>query len=364
MFHFRIRTILIALVLCGLAGTGIYLDLTMARVPANALSAAQPVMNLKTRVPATTDERRKSLAEIRSINDRITAENFPSDSQIAASLASPNPAAKSAPLPAVANSDPFSQVTAEGIYVLSINTKTDNVETLYARRARTPFPIASISKMMALVTSDLTAPATTSVLISARTKAVYPQDTLFTIGDSWTKEDLIPAIVIPSNNVAIEALASLHGVRDFVDTMNSVAKEIGMTGTTFVNATGLDESYVSNMATPRDVAVLGAYLIKKRPDILGLSRLVSYSFTRSDGEVVNLMNTNGSLVDESIPWPVVGGKTGTTARAGQALLLITESPLHDTYIVAVVLRSQARTRDMAIVLNAIKDLPSFVSLLE
>lgn len=361
MFHFRVRTILIAIVLFGLAGLGIYFDSqSQSHTPARVTTNTQPPMNLRPKIPSTSDERRKSLAEIRSINDRVVAENFPSDLQIGASLAQPS--RQDATIAAV--SDPFSKVTAEGVYVLTINTETNNVETIYSRRARTAFPIASISKMMALVTSDLTAPATSSVVISTSTKAVYPNDTLFNIGDRWTKEDLIPAIVIPSNNVAIEALAELHGVKDFVDTMNAVSKEIGMTGTKFVNATGLDEATASNMATPRDVAILGAYLIKNRPDILALSRLTTHSFTRSDGKEVTLKNTNGSLTDETIPWKVVGGKTGTTARAGQALLLITESPVKDTYIVAVVLRSQSRTKDMALVLNGIKQLASFAPFIQ
>lgn len=359
MFHLRVRTILIALTLLGFAGLGIYFD-SQAQTPMPVMTNTQPPMNLRPKIPATTDERRRSLAEIRSISDRVVTENFPSDLQIAASLAQPS--RQDATVAVV--TDPFSKVTAEGVYVLTINTETNNVETIYSRRGRTAFPIASISKMMALVTSDLTAAATTSVVISTSTKAIYPKDTLFTIGDRWTKEDLIPAIVIPSNNVAIEALAELHGVQDFVETMNSMSKEIGMTGTKFVNATGLDEATASNMATPRDVAILGAYLIKNRPDILALSRLTTHSFTRSDGVETTLRNTNGSLTDESIPWPVVGGKTGTTARAGQALLLVTESPIKDTYIVAVVLRSQSRTKDMAAVLNGIKQLSSFAPFIQ
>jgi CO dehydrogenase/acetyl-CoA synthase gamma subunit (corrinoid Fe-S protein) len=160
----------------GFAGLGIYFD-SQAQTPMPVVTNTQPSMNLRPKIPATTDERRKSLAEIRSINDRIVAENFPSDLQIAASLAQPS---RQDATVAVVN-DPFAKVTAEGVYVLTINTESNNVETIYSRRGRTAFPIASISKMMALVTSDLTAAATTSVVISTSTKAVYPNDTLFTI---------------------------------------------------------------------------------------------------------------------------------------------------------------------------------------
>ncbi len=347
---FRRITKTIFLILVVIAAWGIYSEYTS---PIPLQEKTLPPMNVRTNIPTNQAERTRSLAEIRSINDRVIQQNF-QESTTTNSLIKQN----------TISNDPLDKLRAEGAYVLAFNVKTSEAFTAYSKNGRLRLPIASITKMMALVTSDLSAPATTSVTITEKTKSIYEKDTLFSVGDTWTKEDLLPTIVIASNNIAIEALAELHNVQDFVITMNSIAQEIGMTGTRFVNATGLDQIGDINVSTPRDIAVLGAYLAKNRPDILELSRLQSYSFTRSDGETVTLQNTNGSLTDRSLPWKVIGGKTGTTARAQQALLLITESENPNVYIIGVILRSPNRTDDMALLLNEVsqfKNLKDFIN---
>ncbi len=131
-------------------------------------------------------------------------------------------------------------------------------------------------------------------------------------GETMTVDDLLKAAVIASANDATVALGeAIAGSEEgFVAQMNTRAEELGMTGTHFVNATGLDAE--GHISTAHDVAIMSAELIKH--DLIKNYSTV-WMDTLRNGES-ELVNTN-KLV--RFYEGTTGLKTGTTSGAGYCL---------------------------------------------
>ncbi|MBQ2266730.1 MAG: D-alanyl-D-alanine carboxypeptidase, partial [Clostridia bacterium] len=131
-------------------------------------------------------------------------------------------------------------------------------------------------------------------------------------GETMTVDDLLKASVIASANDAITALGEhLYGSEEgFVAAMNQKGQELGLTGTTFLNCTGLDAE--GHLTTANDVAVMSKELIKH-------SLVKQYSTvwmdSLRDGES-ELVNTNKLVRFYS---GTTGLKTGTTSIAKYCL---------------------------------------------
>lgn len=129
-------------------------------------------------------------------------------------------------------------------------------------------------------------------------------------------EDLFKAVAINSANDAIVALGErVSGSHEaFVKKMNERAKELGMTGTHFVNATGFDDP--DHYVTAMDMAICGRELLSHQEDILRFTRLKeSYIRTDTDNPFW-LVNTNKLLGNYD---GLDGLKTGYTNLAGYNL---------------------------------------------
>jgi len=87
------------------------------------------------------------------------------------------------------------------------------------------------------------------------------------VGESAKVEDLIRGVVVQSGNDAAVALAEYLGSGSeytFADMMNTKAKELGMSKSHFMNATGLPDP--QHYSTPRDLATLAVALIRDFPE--------------------------------------------------------------------------------------------------
>jgi D-alanyl-D-alanine endopeptidase (penicillin-binding protein 7) len=135
-----------------------------------------------------------------------------------------------------------------------------------------------------------------------------------------TIRDLIHASIMSSDNVATKALARTCGLTpdEFVTRMNAKAVALGLTGTHFVEPTGLSEQ---NVATAEGVArLLNA---ASGNEIVGaIMQKPSYSFA-SNRRMHTLVNTNRLLRSK---WRVTGGKTGFINEAGYCLVTKVEAP--------------------------------------
>ena len=175
---------------------------------------------------------------------------------------------------------------------------------------------ASITKIM---TSYVTGQALKEGLISLDDQVVVSTKAwkmggskmFIEAGKKVTVEQLLNGIIIQSGNDASVALAEhIAGTeKTFAVLMNDYAKKLGMSGSSFSNASGYPdaETYV----TARDVAILSQALIRDFPAIYERFSRPDYTFNK-----IKQPNRNRLLNYD----PTVDGiKTGHTEKAGYCL---------------------------------------------
>ena len=123
--------------------------------------------------------------------------------------------------------------------------------------------------------------------------------------------DLLNGIIVQSGNDASIALAEhIAGTEDaFAQIMNTYASQLGMTGTHFVNATGLP--HPEHFTTANDIATLSTALISEFPQDYQMFAILE--FTYND---IRQHNRNALLFSDD---SVDGLKTGHTESAGYCL---------------------------------------------
>ncbi|WP_158918465.1 D-alanyl-D-alanine carboxypeptidase [Caulobacter sp. S45] len=186
-------------------------------------------------------------------------------------------------------------------------------EVLYAKRADAlRFP-ASITKIMtlyltfeALATGRLSMHDT--VTISPHAYSMAPSKVSTHAGETLSVEEAIQAVTVHSANDVAVALAEKVGGSEsrFAQLMTLRARELGMTHSYFVNASGLPDS--RQIVTARDISILARAVMRDYPQYYAYFGERSFDF---HGKV--LINHNHLL--QKMPG-VDGLKTGYTNAAG------------------------------------------------
>ena len=142
---------------------------------------------------------------------------------------------------------------------------------------------ASLTKMMTLylVFEDLMAgriSLDSKLPVSAHAAGEPPSKIGFRPGQSVRVEDAIKILITKSaNDVAAAVAEGLSGsVPAFAERMTRKAREVGMTRTTFKNASGLPHS--EQVTTARDMATLGLRIQRDFPEMYRHFSLRSYSY--------------------------------------------------------------------------------------
>ena len=132
------------------------------------------------------------------------------------------------------------------------------------------------------------------------------------VGKMVSLDMLLNGIVIQSGNDASVALAEhVSGSEEvFVGLMNKYARDLGMTNTSFSDATGLPDP--NNYTTARDMATLSAALIREFPEEYRRSAVREFTFNGIRQHNRNRMLNRDETVD--------GIKTGHTESAGYCLI--------------------------------------------
>lgn len=232
-----------------------------------------------------------------------------------------------APLPAFA-SQPAPPISAQHAIILDRSSKT----VLYQKLADVKVLPASTTKMLtALVVLD-SLPLDKVITVTRS----YPigQNIGFKPGEQLTVEQLLFAMLVQSGNDAAEILAenSEGGRSTFITSMNSTARKLRLTGSHFVNPTGIDEN--GHYSTATDLVRL-ADVALRNPEF---SRIVS----TENAVVSNYIFNNVNQLLGKIPG-VKGVKTGYTEGAGQALVTLVERDGHE--VLMAVLGSTDRFAD-------------------
>ena len=144
-------------------------------------------------------------------------------------------------------------------------------------------------------------------------------------------DDLLHGLVIQSGNDAAVALAEHIGGTEeaFAEIMNQQARDLGMTKTNFVNATGWPAE--GHTTTARDLAILTRAMIKNFPELYQLNAIKEYTFNN-----IKQYNRNKLLWRDKT---VDGVKTGHTEAAGYCL--VASALRDDMRLISVVLGTQS-----------------------
>jgi serine-type D-Ala-D-Ala carboxypeptidase (penicillin-binding protein 5/6) len=132
------------------------------------------------------------------------------------------------------------------------------------------------------------------------------------VGKQVSVENLIQGMVVQSGNDATVALAEhVAGTEPtFVQMMNAYAKQLGMTGSHFMNAAGMPDP--NHYITARDAATLARAVINQFPEYYKWDSQKEFTWNG-----ITQQNRNGLLWRD----PTVDGvKTGHTETAGYCLI--------------------------------------------
>ena len=176
---------------------------------------------------------------------------------------------------------------------------------------------ASITKLMTayVIFSELQSSniALTDIVTISEKAWRTPGSRMFVeVGKKVSVEDLLQGMIVQSGNDATVALAEyIAGSEDsFADAMNKHAAEIGLTGSHFMNATGLPDE--NHYMTAKDIATLTTLLIQKYPEYYKWYSQKEYSFNNITQHNRNKLLWRDPSVD--------GLKTGYTESAGYCLV--------------------------------------------
>ena len=198
---------------------------------------------------------------------------------------------------------------------------------------------ASTTKMMtalvALARSDLSE----SVVVQASDLTVGSFIGL-SAGETWKLEDLLYALLLPSDNAAAVVIARhvAGSERAFVDLMNAKAAEWGLQGTHFANPHGFDDP--QHYSTAADLAEIARRGLMHPV----FAQIVGTSERRVGGRTLRNLNQLLGTYEGA-----EGVKTGTTDAAGECLVSAVMRP--DGRAICVVLGSRDRYRDSRLLLD-------------
>ncbi len=157
-------------------------------------------------------------------------------------------------------------------------------------------------------------------------------------GDTIKLKDLLYAFLIYSGNDAGIAIAEHIGgtVGEFAKMMNKAAKDAGAVHSNFVNPHGLHDD--NHYTTAYDLYLIFHQLVKY-DEFLSIIKTTEYTVTYEDvskeSVTKTFLTTNRYLKGtENAPEgiTVVGGKTGTTSKAGNCLILYSQDKDNKDYI--------------------------------
>ncbi len=245
-------------------------------------------------------------------------------------------------------------LSAKAAYVY--DATTDEVIFAYNENAR--LPLASLAKVMTVITAAEVLPRDTILKISSDAGSELVS------GDRWALDRLADVTLVGSLNGGAMTFSEVAGARLalgtkgagismaskrklFIEAMNKKALEMGLKETYFLNESGLDESRetAGGYGSARDIAHLFAYGAEHHPDLFAATRYGSVTAYSLQSRKLTVFNTNEAIA--ALPGALLS-KTGTTLLAGGNLGVVFDVGI-DHPVVAVILgdTSEGRFADMS-----------------
>lgn len=167
---------------------------------------------------------------------------------------------------------------------------------IYEKNSHEKMAPASMTKMMSLLLimesiDNNKIKLTDKVTVSKNAASMGGSQILLEENEEMKVEDLLKGIAIASGNDAVVALAEyIAGTeKDFVEKMNSKAKNLGLSDTNFKNCHGLDEE--GHYSSAYDMAVIAKELLKHE-NILKYTSVYETYLRENSKRKIWLVNTN------------------------------------------------------------------------
>ncbi len=211
-----------------------------------------------------------------------------------------------------AGAAPALETSAKQAYLLDFDTGA----VLFEKNADAPIAPASMTKMMTLYL----------LFQRLREGGLSLDDTMLVTERAWNRggsrmfaeqgsrvrvEDLIRGVAVQSGNDASIAVAEgIAGSENhFAQEMTATARDMGMTGTNFINATGWPDP--EHVSTARDLAILSMRTIRDFPEFYHYYKETSFTYNG-----IRQGNRNPLLYQDL---GVDGLKTGYTEESGYGI---------------------------------------------
>jgi serine-type D-Ala-D-Ala carboxypeptidase (penicillin-binding protein 5/6) len=233
------------------------------------------------------------------------------------------------------------------IAALFVDTKTGQI--LYEKNPRQELSIASLTKIMTTIVALENRNLSDTFSVSKQASEMEPDKMFLIAGEKMTLKELLDGIFLVSANDAAEVIAENTSGRreEFINLMNSKARQLGMDNTFFLNPSGLEEDNVKQYSSALDVAIMSRYLITHWPEIVNISSQPHVYIERTNYHQDYDMYSGINLLTT---YPgVLGLKTGYTPEAG--LTLVTLARRGDKEVIGVLLGAVNRRDDAKLMLD-------------
>ncbi|HPF95288.1 MAG: D-alanyl-D-alanine carboxypeptidase [Candidatus Magasanikbacteria bacterium] len=225
-------------------------------------------------------------------------------------------------------------VTAKSAVVVDLASG----EVLFSKDSDVAYPIASLSKLVSIVTLlDMKVDLDETITLK-KSDAGYARSIFFE-GETFTRRELIKAMLVGSSNEAANALArtSPGGYDAFIAQMRVKAREIGMRRGEFYDAAGLDPR---NKATALDIA-LALKKAMSYPEVREAMSMQSVELKNTIGPKPYKLAATNLLLTSDLnkgDYKIIAAKTGTLPEAGYCFAQATKEG--EKTIISVVLGSE------------------------
>lgn len=203
-------------------------------------------------------------------------------------------------------------------------------KVIYKKNENDARAVASTQKLLTALIIAESGELSSPVTITTADTQASPTKLYLRAGDSYTRQQLLTALLVKSANDVACALArdNAGSLTGFADKMNARMRRLGGTSSNFINPNGLPAE--GQHSTARDMAAV-ARAVYFNPLLRDIIRTRTFNFRFASGKTQLLTNTNRVLRNYSF---CNGMKTGYTDAAGHCL--ISSGSYHGKDVIAVV----------------------------
>ena len=214
---------------------------------------------------------------------------------------------------------------------------------LYSKNADTQFYPASITKVLTTLVALENGSLSDSIICNAETLYAIEQGSSrvgLEAGEIITLEDALYFVMLQSGNDAAAVVAETIGgsIEGFVEMMNQKAKELGCTGSNFMNPHGLPDE--NHYTTARDMALIMQAAVNN-PDFCTIASATNFKVGATNMNESRGVWNHHKMILPASEYHYDGVREGKTGYTTVALnTLVTSAERNGIKLIAVILHCQ------------------------